>query len=102
MRVGDDKLTVALLIAVEVAFGFSAFEPSIFTIRHFAAQPETESSIRLGEILAVGFSMLIAIIAGMITKSVLPVIFTMASCAGMCFVYEWALKNPEIGAEQMK
>jgi hypothetical protein len=98
----DDKLTVALLIAVEVAFGFSAFEPSIFTIRHFAEQPETEESIRIGEVLAVGFSMLIAIIAGMITKSVLPVVFTMASCFGMVMVYEWALKNPEAGAEVMK
>jgi hypothetical protein len=100
--VEDDKLTIALLIAVEVAFGFSAFEPSIFTIRHFADQPQTLESIRIGEILAVGFSMLIAIIAGLITGSTLPVVFTMASCFGMVCVYEWALKNPEDHAEQMK
>jgi hypothetical protein len=100
--VNDDKLTVALLIAVEVAFGFSAFEPSIFTIRHFSAQPETKESIRIGEVLAVGYSLLIAIIAGMITKSVLPVLFTCVSCAGMVGIYEWALNNPESAAEVMK
>lgn len=98
----DDKLTIALLIAVEVAFGFSAFEPSIFTIRHFAAQPETYESIRIGEFLAVGFSMLIALTAGAVTKSMMPIIFTMISCAGMVCVYEWALSNPEKAAEQMK
>ena len=98
----DDKVTIALLIAVEVAFGFSAFEPSIFTIRHFAAQPETKDSIRIGEVLAVGFSMLIATTASAITHSVLPLFFTMISCAGMVAVYEWALTNPEIGAEVMK
>jgi hypothetical protein len=97
----NDKFTIALLIAVEVAFGFSAFEPSVFTIRHFSAQPETKESIRIGEYLAVGFSMLIAFAAAAVTKSMLPVILTMLSCAGMVCVYEWALTNPEHAAEQM-
>ena len=98
----DSKVTIALLIAVEVAFGFSAFEPSIFTIRHFAAQPQTIESIRIGEALAVGYSMLIAIVAGYITKSTLPVVFTMISCAMMVAIYEWALTSPEVNAEVMK
>ena len=98
----NDKFTIALLIAVEVAFGFSAFEPSVFTIRHFAAQEQTMESIRIGEYLAVGFSLLIAAVASAMTKSMLPLMFTAVSCSGMVCVYEWALQNPESAAEQMK
>jgi hypothetical protein len=98
----NDNVTLALLIAVEVAFGFSAFEPSVFTIRHFAAQPETKDSIRIGEVLATGFSLLIATLACGITHSPLPFVFTLCSCGLMIAVYEWALVNPESAAEQMK
>lgn len=98
----NNKITIALLIAVEVAFGFSAFEPSVFTIRHFASQPQTRESIRIGEALAIGYSMLIALVAAIVIQSTLPIVFTIASCFAMVCVYEWALNNPENGVEVME
>jgi hypothetical protein len=92
---------VGLFVAVECAFGFSAFLPSIFTIRHFGAQPATAENIRIGEALGCAWAIALAGIASILVDSVAPLLLTIPTAALIVCVYEWALRHPDGSAEVM-
>jgi hypothetical protein len=93
----------ALLVfgtALQSAQVYSAFNPSIFTIRQFADGRGTINDIRRGEILASGFAIgLGALMAGIIDSS-LPFWVSVGVSFFMVYVYEWALHNPRKGVMQ--
>lgn len=97
-----EAVTLGLLLATEVALGFSAFEPSPFTARHFAGDKEAQDSIRFGEQLATGFGVVIGTTASVLTKSPIPLIFAILGSVFMIGVYEYCLANPETNQEVMK
>ncbi len=83
---------IATFVAVEGAHAFSAFNPSIFTIREFK-NPRTAKNIRIGEALASAFCLLLGGITSMIALSLLPLVISAIVAALMCCVYEWALMS---------
>lgn len=81
--------------AVESAHGFSAFCPSVFTIRQLANQTEEgKAAIREGYIPASIFAILLGLIVSKLTKSWLPLLFSLGTIAFMVAAYEWALSQP--------
>lgn len=86
---------VGLFVAVECAFGFSAFLPSIFTIRHFGSQPATAENIRIGEALGFAWAVALAAVAGLLVDSLAPLALTVPTAALIVCVYEWALRHPD-------
>lgn len=101
-----EKALVSLGISVNAAQVFSAFNPSIFTIRHFGADPNTVRDIRHGEVVATALVLGLGIfVAGMLDDSH-AFLFAVVVCGVMVGVYEWALatrrtdvRKEEINAE---
>lgn len=93
---------VGMFVAVETAFGFSAFLPSIFTIRHFGNQDGTTENIRIGYVMGTAWALAISALTSLLVRSYLPFLFTIPACAVMVGVYEWALRNPDESGEEMK
>lgn len=92
---------IGTFVGIETAFGFSAFLPSVFTIRHFAAQNGTRSNVRIGEGLGVAWALAIGTVASVLIDHPAPLYFSVVASAGMVAVYEWCLANPDAQPEQM-
>ena len=88
-----EDILLASFVAVEGAHAFSAFNPSIFTIRTFKDDEKTKKSIREGYVLATVFAFVLAGIVSLIARSPLPVIFAVFTVAFMIAVYEYALRS---------
>jgi hypothetical protein len=91
--VDKDTVLLSAFVAVESAYGYSAFLPSIFTIRTFAAQPETKRSIRDGEIIGLFFSLGLAFVVSKMIGNCLPLLFAAGTSILMVGVYEYALSS---------
>lgn len=91
MDTRDTALT--LLVAVEGAHAYSAFLPSIFTIREFH-NDATQTDIRIGEMLATAFVIILGLIVAGIVDSHLPFWIALITAFAMINVYEWALRTP--------
>jgi len=91
----DDAVILGIVLATEVALGFSAFEPSPVTCRHLATNKTAVETIRYGEALAAGFSATVGISASIATKSPIPLMFAIVGTIFMVGVYEWAVAHPE-------
>lgn len=88
-----EEVLVSAFVAVEGAYAFSAFLPSIFTIRHFGADQSTERDIRDGEIAGALFALSLGALVGLLIKSPLPLIFSVGTSGAMISVYEYALRS---------
>lgn len=88
-----DKIALTLLAAAETAHTFSAFEPSVFTIRRLAAPQGAQGDIRLGYIPAVIMSLGISGTVAYLIKSWAPIIASMLVAGFTIGVYEWALNS---------
>lgn len=93
MKAESTDVFTASVVAVEAAQAFSAFNPSIFTIRRFPDE-YTQRDIRLGSVLAVVFSLLLAILGAKLTGSTLPFVAALGADAFMVGVYEYAMRHP--------
>lgn len=89
-----EKLLLSAFVGVESAHAFSAFNPSIFTIRSLAIPQGAESQIRIGYIPSVGFSIILGAIVGKIIHSKMPLLFGLGTSSFMVAVYEVALRVP--------
>jgi len=89
-----EKVLVSAFVAVESAHAFSAFNPSIFTIKSLANQTEEgKAQIREGYIPAVIFSVVLSFIVSRLIKSNLPLYFAVGTVVFMILWYEWALRS---------
>lgn len=80
-------------MALEGAFAYSAFLPSIMTIGTFVDSRAKVDMIRQGELTGTIFLAGLALVTALITHSWWPLIMGMAAGAGALFVYEKALQN---------
>jgi hypothetical protein len=87
----DDKVVISIFMALEGVHAYSAFLPSVFTIKTFVQDEEGVRMIREGEIMASMFLVALALATSYLTKSKWPAILAMITGAGMIAVYEWAL-----------
>lgn len=78
-------------MALEGVHAYSAFLPSVFTIKTFVQDHDGVKMIREGEIMASVFLIALAITTSYLSKSKWPAILAMITGAGMIAVYEWAL-----------
>lgn len=89
-----EDIMLSAFVGVESAHAFSAFLPSVFTIRSLAVPQGAESQIRAGYIPSIAFSLALGGIVGAIIKSKLPILFGLGTSSFMVGVYEVALRYP--------
>jgi len=88
-----EKVLLASFTAVESAHAFSAFCPSVFTIKEFVGQnPAKKNEIRLGYVPAVIFAVALGFIVSKIIKSWMPLLFALGTCGFMVASYEVAMR----------
>ena len=87
----DDKIVISIFMALEGVHAYSAFLPSVFTIKTFVATEEGKAMIREGELMASLFLLALAASTAYIAKSKWPFILAVLTGAGMLGVYEFAL-----------
>jgi len=92
MQKSETVLTSAL-VAVEGAHAFSAFLPSVFTIRRHAVPQGAEKDLRLGYIPATLFALALGLLASKILKSLWPLVASVLTIIFMIAVYEWAIRS---------
>ncbi|HOJ94913.1 MAG TPA: hypothetical protein PK390_06715 [Fervidobacterium nodosum] len=81
-----EELALGILAATEAAHFFSAFNPSIFTIKRFPDE-QTKKDIIAGCVLATTFGMGIVFAAAYIAKSYKPLLFGIPIIALMDVIY---------------
>lgn len=87
----NDKIMISVFMALEGIHAYSAFLPSVFTIKTFVDSEEGVRMIREGEVFASAFLLTLAIVTGNLTKSWYPVVFGLTAGGLMIAVYEYAL-----------
>lgn len=90
-----DEVLISAFAAVESAHAYSAFLPSIFTIRHFGHESGTEKAIRDGELAGTLFALGLGAVISALIRSNMPVVFSAVTSVVMISVYEYALKTRE-------
>lgn len=88
-----EKVLLASFVAVESAHAFSAFNPSIFTIKSLVVKQGEQQFLREGYIPATIFALALGFIVSKLINSWLPLWFSIATTAFMVFWYEWALRG---------
>jgi len=86
------RVALAAVAAAEGAHAYSAWLPSIFTIRHFR-DGQTERDIRHGELAGSIFCLGLGVAMSLLASDPLPFYFSLATVIVMVSVYEWALKT---------
>ncbi len=86
-----DVIVLSVFMALEGVHAYSAFLPSVFTIRTFVKDDLGATMIREGEVFASIFLVALGIVVSLIVKSPLPLVFAGITGAGMLAVYERAL-----------
>jgi hypothetical protein len=93
----SEVLLTSALVAVEGAHAFSAFLPSVFTIRRLAVPQRAERDLRLGYIPASLFALTLGLLAGKILKSPWPLVASALTVIFMIAAYEWAIRSARHG-----
>jgi hypothetical protein len=93
MEFNKDIVLTSVFMALEGAFAYSAFLPSIMTIGTFVDTPEKIKMIREGEIVGTAFLVGLSVTVAYITKSPLPLIAGLAAGGLAIGVYEYALRK---------
>jgi hypothetical protein len=84
---------VILLVAAEAPQAYSAFLPSIMTIRTFVGDDGAVADIRQGELFGTAFVGLIAISGSLLTESPWPLVVGILTAIVMVAIYEYALQG---------
>jgi len=88
----NQSVLLAAFTAVEGAHAYSAFLPSIHTIRHFA-DARTPADIRAGELVGTAFCLGLGFVVSRLARTPMPFWFAAGTALLMIAVYEWALKT---------
>lgn len=78
-------------MALEGVHAYSAFLPSVFTIKTFVQDEEGVKMIREGEVMATSYLLILALAVSKITKSKWPALMAIVTGAAMVGVYEYAV-----------
>lgn len=88
---GEDVIVISIFMALEGLHAYSAFLPSVFTIKTFVGTDEGRRMIREGEFMASLFLAGLAVTTTFLTKSPWPAIMAFIAGGAMILVYEYAL-----------
>ena len=94
----SEVVLTSVFMALEGAFAYSAFLPSIMTIGTFVDSEEKVRMIRQGEFIGSLFLLGLSVTVAAVTKSAMPLVFGVTAGALALFVYEFALKSAPIYA----
>lgn len=89
----NNIVLTSVFMALEGAFAYSAFLPSIMTIGTFVDSPEKIHMIREGEIVGSIFLLGLSFTVSAITKSPIPLLMGLVAGALAVGVYEYALRS---------
>jgi hypothetical protein len=92
-----EHVLLAAFSALESAHFYSAFLPSVMTIRKFARDPEAVEALRRGEAIATGFAVMLGWVVSELIDSYLPLLFTAVTAVAMLAVYEYAIQGNVLG-----
>ncbi len=95
----SEIVLTSVFMALEGAFAYSAFLPSIMTIGTFVDSEDKVRMIRQGEIVGTAFLLGLSFIVSSITKSPLPLVFAVGAGVLTLGVYEYALKSAPVNLE---
>lgn len=95
----EDTIVLSVFMALEGVHAYSAFLPSVFTIRTFVDTELGRSMIREGEFFASAFLLGLALAVSFIAKSPCPLLFAGIAGLGMLCVYERALAQAQVYCE---
>jgi|SRR5215472_14301338 len=97
MAAGSSEVVLtSVFMALEGAFAYSAFLPSIMTIGTFVDSEEKVSMIRQGEVVGTLFLLGLSVTVAAVTRSMLPLVFGIAAGGLALFVYEYALRSAPV------
>jgi inactivated superfamily I helicase len=96
MEFNKDLVLTSVFMALEGAFAYSAFLPSIMTIGTFVDTPEKVKMIREGEIVGTGFLVMLSLTVAYITRSPIPLVAGLAAGGLAIGVYEYALRKAPV------
>ena len=87
------EVGIVLAVIAQAPQAYSAFLPSIMTIRTFVGDERAVRDIREGELFGSAFVLLIGAAGSMLTKKNAPFMVSLVSIAVMISVYEYALRS---------
>lgn len=88
------EILLGAFVGVEAAHAYSAFLPSIFTIRTFTnGDGLAAADIREGELFGTAYALALGAIVAKLTRSPLPLLFAGVTAVVMISVYEYALRT---------
>lgn len=96
----DDAVLISIFMGLEGVHAYSAFLPSVFTIKTFVETEEGRDMIREGEIMASLFLVALAILTAKLTKSPWPAITALVAGGAMVAVYEYALYRAPVNHKE--
>ena len=89
----SEIVVTSVFMALEGAFAYSAFLPSIMTIGTFVDSDEKIIMIRQGELVGTAFLLGLSITVSFVVKSPLPLFFGLLAGGLALGVYEYALRR---------
>jgi hypothetical protein len=88
----DSKVSIALLVALEGVHAYGCFIPNYAALKFVDDESEAKV-IREGEMLAVGYVLLLGMITSQLAKSWLPLIYGGLAAGLMLAVSEYSLRR---------
>ena len=88
----DNDILLSVFVAVEGAHAFSAFMPSVFTIRKFT-EADDLSRLRSGYIPATFFNLVLGGAVSALTKKRAPLVISAVMVVFMILMYEYAIRQ---------
>lgn len=98
----NDTLLVSIFMALEGLHAYSAFLPSVFTIKTFVKTEDGRAMIREGEFMASSFLLALAVTTSYLTKSKWPALMALGAGGLMVLVYEYALARAPVSTGEME
>lgn len=91
--VSNEVVVTSVFMALEGAFAYSAFLPSIMTIGTFVDTHEKVRMIREGEVVGTAFLIALSLTVSKIMKSPIPLLLGLLAGGAVLAVYEYALRG---------
>jgi len=88
-----EHLLISAFVGVESAHAFSAFLPSIFTIKQFALDENAIHHVRDGYVPAIIFSLVLAFVTSKLINSYTPLVIAVFVDVFMVATYEIAIRS---------
>lgn len=88
-----EHVLLTAFVALESAHFYSAFLPSVMTIRKFAHDQTAREALRQGEVLATTFAVTLGWLVSELTQTSWPVWGSVIVAAAMVLVYESAMRQ---------